>query len=180
MRLTQNIALHHLQDRVTVIQSIVGPANRYRQVRQADNTGAGYFIPDPNGVYSEAVSLDHLCRDKKPSLIKIDVEGMELQVLDSGSNFLGEDKPILYIEVSAEQLERSHSSIQDLENWLLKNEYSLFRNEGSRNSINDEYRVVALTSLTDGGSLFDCLAVPNALVPELQATGKLPPISSHP
>ncbi|MEX2500290.1 MAG: class I SAM-dependent methyltransferase [Wenzhouxiangellaceae bacterium] len=179
MRLAQNIALNDLQNRVELVRSIVGPYNRYRHVPHIDNTGAGYFIPDPQGAYSETISLGCLCGDRVPSLIKIDVEGMELHVLESAGNFFSNNKPILYIEVSAKQLERAGSSIQDLEIWLITKNYSLFINEGPRNSTNDEYRIIQLNSLTDGGALFDCLAIPNSLVQKLRDSGELPPICAN-
>lgn len=175
-RLAQNIALHDLQNRVKLVQSIVGPDNRYRHIPHIDNTGAGHFIPDPQGAYSATISLDLLCGDSAPSLIKIDVEGMELHVLESAGTFFSKNRPVLYIEVSARQLERSGSSIQTLEAWLIANNYSLFMNEGPRNSTNDEYRIMQLKSLTEGGALFDCLAIPDSLIQKLKDSGKLPPI----
>jgi FkbM family methyltransferase len=52
---------------------------------------------------------------KKPGLIKIDVEGAELEVIKGGAGILGEVKPILFIEVHGyEVAEKLVSMLEDL------------------------------------------------------------------
>jgi FkbM family methyltransferase len=44
------------------------------------------------------VSLDEVCADLQVSFVKVDVEGMELQVLRSGENLLRSQRPTLFFE----------------------------------------------------------------------------------
>jgi len=47
-----------------------------------------------------AVSLDSICASHRtPNLVKIDVEGAELRVLDGARSLLGQNKPVLIIEI---------------------------------------------------------------------------------
>ena len=97
-----------------------------------------------------------------PDLIKIDVEGMECAILRSIQPILRAVKPILYIEVVREQLERSGGSRDLLQELLEPHGYSFYRNVGERNSSSDTYKMVKLETLADGGDFFDLLALPTA------------------
>lgn len=50
------------------------------------------------GVDTSIVTLDNYCDFKKFDLIKMDVEGMEVNVLEGATKLIKEQKPILYIE----------------------------------------------------------------------------------
>jgi FkbM family methyltransferase len=57
-------------------------------------------MPESETFSCQAVSLDSFCSSHPaPNLIKIDVEGAELQVLDGARSLLAQKKPVLIIEV---------------------------------------------------------------------------------
>jgi FkbM family methyltransferase len=58
-----------------------------------------YLNGSSNTISVKTRTLDSVAKeDKIPSLIKIDVEGHEIEVLDGGKNTLVEKKPLLIIE----------------------------------------------------------------------------------
>lgn len=63
--------------------------------------------------------LDHPTNNLKVSLIKIDVEGHEFEVLEGASNTIKKNKPIIYIEVWKDK-----GDYIKLKNWCSKNNYS--------------------------------------------------------
>jgi FkbM family methyltransferase len=70
--------------------------------------------PDGSGVAVRAVVLDDLVRDKsdlKLSLIKIDVQGAEMLVLEGASSILKGAGPALFVELHEMGLRRSGSSV---------------------------------------------------------------------
>ena len=95
----------------------------------------------------------------RPDLIKIDVEGMELEILRSLFPLLKRQCPVLYIEISEEQLGRFGAKIDDIDSLLSELEYSFYRNIGERNSSNDSYELQRLNRVRDGGQFFDLLAI---------------------
>ena len=91
-------------------------------------------------------------------LLKIDTEGMELAVLAGATATLAEHSPMVYAEISAEQLERAGASVGDLEATLHRAGYRFFRNAGDRHGSRARFRLVEVDSLADD-ELFDVLAV---------------------
>lgn len=72
---------------------------------------------DGTGLTVEAVTLDGLVGDKKgpgPSLIKIDVQGVEMMVLKGANNILNNSNPILFIELSEVGLNAFGSSVTEI------------------------------------------------------------------
>jgi hypothetical protein len=107
-------------------------------------------------------------------LIKIDVEGMELSVLRSADVTIAAHRPILYCEISTEQLARQGTAVADVDRFFAARRYALFRNAGPRLAASDDFTIVSMTTLAEGGAFFDVLAVPVEQVAALQAEGRLP------
>jgi hypothetical protein len=84
---------------------------------------------------------------------------MELCVLRSAERTIARDRPVLYVEMSAEQLLRHGATPDDIEALLRHHGYRFFRNVGERNSTHDRFELVELTALRDGGAFYDMLAV---------------------
>jgi len=164
--LEQNITLNGLSN-VTAMNAIVSQnAGRYRKAEVAGNLGAtSFYLDDSHGANGmPVVSIDdwmasHSLKHRNIDLIKIDVEGMDVDVLRSCTATLQRCKPVVYIEVSEQQLRRNGHCPNDVAVALGKVGYHFFRNLGERNSSNDSYRVARLPTLKVGGSLFDLLAV---------------------
>ena len=92
-------------------------------------------------------------------MIKIDVEGMDLTALRTAEKLLAQ-RPLLYLEISAQQLARHGAALADVEALLRGCGYRFFRNVGERNASHDGFILRALGSLEEGGSFFDLLAIP--------------------
>jgi FkbM family methyltransferase len=76
---------------------------------------------DGTGVAVEAVRLDDLVSDKgvlRPSLVKIDVQGAEMLVLQGASDILGLAAPALFIELHDEGLQRFGASVSAILDYL--------------------------------------------------------------
>lgn len=165
--LTWNVGLNGLTTTIQTQRRILwsGSEGRFARVDVSGNTGAGFFEP-ANGVDAQEPATDALaclCAAgfSSPDLIKIDVEGMELGVLRSLRPILACDRPVVYIEISAPQLARWGTSVEQIGELLRPLGYRFFRNVGERNSSNDRYEMRELPEISHGGKFFDLLALAN-------------------
>lgn len=103
-RLAENVALNGLQDRVAVLKEAAGAevgTARLTVGRDAMNS-----VTSDAGASSEEVpmtSLDNLMLQRPHgsiALIKIDVEGWELEVLQGATELLRQHRPALIVEVN--------------------------------------------------------------------------------
>jgi FkbM family methyltransferase len=106
--LRANIALNGLEGRVSTHQALVGAENgRGRMVGfSARNLGGTTFAPDHNGVVP-MLALDGVLSEAEICalhLVKIDVEGMQMEVLRGAAKTLEARKPAVWVEI----LERGH------------------------------------------------------------------------
>jgi FkbM family methyltransferase len=160
--LVENIAQNGLTHVVTMRNVLIAPAAAaFTATHVTDNTAATFFVADHRGKAVRHSTIDELTTDTFfPNLIKIDIEGMEAWALRN-SSFIAEYKPIVYAEISESQLGRYGATIADLDRTFRELKYRLFRNTGERNAANDDFTVTELGSLTEGGTFFDVLAVPD-------------------
>ncbi|MEY2408078.1 MAG: hypothetical protein QOF48_748 [Verrucomicrobiota bacterium] len=82
--LRQNVLLNELTDRVTTVHAALG--RKEGRLKLTEHLGTENYVCPSGGASGPSVevnvtSLDVLLRDKKPALIKIDVEGFETEVL---------------------------------------------------------------------------------------------------
>lgn len=100
--LEQSIQANDLENLVTVHQAGVSDAAGFATFRNQDtaNLGAQSLTVqrDANEAPIRLVRLDDLIFDLPVSMVKIDVEGMELDVLDGARKLIQTDRPLLYIE----------------------------------------------------------------------------------
>jgi FkbM family methyltransferase len=155
--------LKRLDLNATVVHAVIGdPAKRYI-MQDADlntgserNSGAHAFIEAKEGV--SAIRIDDLLGHFTPRVVKIDIEGLEFAALNASPNLLV-TRPILYLEIVSTLLERNNCSVKNLDCLLRSHGYRLFRNLAERNAAHDDYVVGELSSLADGGTFFDVLAI---------------------
>jgi FkbM family methyltransferase len=92
------------------------------------NTGEGTFTPtgrsDGVRIKCPVVVGDDVLDGEKPRLIKIDVEGFELNVLRGLKKTLVEKRPIVVMEMIEEHLARASTSPQELISFLAELGYS--------------------------------------------------------
>jgi len=84
---------------------------------------------DDTGALVDAVRLDDLIEQKgpgHPSLIKIDVQGAEMLVLQGTSEILKLSRPTLFVELSETALQRFGSSVSEVVSYLSQHDYESF------------------------------------------------------
>ncbi len=90
-------------------------------VRNASNAGANTLVPGGN---IPVVMLDDEVEDA--DFIKMDVEGMELEVLRGGTRLIDRMRPVVLFEVNISQLRAHHTSLRALERFFSEREYRLY------------------------------------------------------
>ncbi len=74
----------------------------------------------------EAVTLDAICADELPALIKMDIEGSEYEALRGAENLLGRQPPFVVMELNKQALAKMFSCITDIRDWMTQFEYDMF------------------------------------------------------
>lgn len=96
---------------VRVVRAAAGTLSEQRRFSPGGGGGIGH-LADDGEIEVKGTTLDQLARSYgTPSLIKIDVEGGELEVLEGASNVLTTAKPVLVVEVHDEQMESDTSKL---------------------------------------------------------------------
>ena len=164
--LRTNIALNGLAERIEAHQGVVTSRREPCAMRpgQEGNSGTCFFEPAREGEAGhDVVHLDEwIARSSGPrrfDLVKVDVEGAEMDVLRSCARHTAEHRPALYLEINLAALEVFGATARDIDDHLRAHGYRLFRNVGERNSSHDRFRIVELGSLAEGGGFFDVLAL---------------------
>ncbi|MDH5822987.1 FkbM family methyltransferase [Luteimonas sp. RD2P54] len=80
-----------------------------------DNLGAQALAIGEGDI--EVLPLDEIEFDAPVAMIKIDVEGMELDVLEGAANLIARDRPLVYVESQDE------ASFRRLSRWMLQHGY---------------------------------------------------------
>ena len=83
------------------------------QISQAFNVAGAHFDPDPVGGF-EIRKGDDVVGNEDFDFIKIDVEGMECEVIEGLSQTIARCQPMLFVEVWNENLDRFHALLADL------------------------------------------------------------------
>ena len=174
--LARNVGLNGLAHRIATVRAIAGEGTEppLRRVEEAANSGAGHFRPEPGGLARATNAWSLLCGRgfARADFVKLDVEGMETQVLRALAPLLGARRPKLYVEISAAQLARFGSHPAEIEALLRPLGYRFFRNAGARNSPHDRYVKTELGALAEGGAFFDLLALPDPARPAAPPVSK--------
>jgi FkbM family methyltransferase len=94
------------------------------------------------------------------SLLKVDVEGMELDVLRGAEQLLARHHPALQLEVARYQLRRHGADLPDLQQFLTAHGYRCYLNLTARDTATDTFTLGRLADLRLlGDMLTDVLAV---------------------
>ncbi|MBA2372447.1 MAG: FkbM family methyltransferase [Chloroflexi bacterium] len=114
-------------DNVVLEEAAAGAANSTLRFEPARN-GAGYAKAAPTGFEVETVALVDYCRERGicPDVIKIDVDGPEISVLEGLSDLLeGASRPTLVVELSNET-ERLGYSWSEILSFVREQGYSTY------------------------------------------------------
>lgn len=98
-RLRSNVALNHLDQRVTCQQIAIGKLAGHADTKIIDpaNMGKSVIEVHDNG-NTEVVPLDSLTFDRPIGVLKIDVEGGEGDVIAGATTLINTQKPLIYAE----------------------------------------------------------------------------------
>lgn len=135
-KLVNNTALNQLSDRLLCRREAVGEK---QGVIAGVVNPVGMFIAQTEGQSSqtvEMVSLDELLdRGERPSMLKIDVEGYERQVLIGASRIIAACKPVIFLELHLDILESKGIRASDVLLDLANLGYEFTTPSGSKQSI---------------------------------------------
>jgi FkbM family methyltransferase len=144
--------------------AIADAATTYGARSVAGNSGATWLAAAETGPAIATARLDDVHaasgETRRVALIKIDVEGMELSVLNAATAIIDAHRPLLYLEISANQLARHGATPAQIDDFLRRRSYRLFRNAGERNSNHDRFQLIELPNVAAGGEFYDLLAIP--------------------
>jgi len=136
--LIQNVLVNGLLDRFDLSKLGVGVSdthnNGYAMEVRERNLGGAKMLPGEGDI--EVYPADVLLAGLVPSLIKIDVEGMEISVLNGLSGILATSKPVLLVEVDTQ-------NDAEFSNWVAQNDYRIEKSY-QRYKTNKNYLLVAL------------------------------------
>ena len=128
--LEENIKINHLESRVVPMNVAVG--------KNSGKARVGYYTKDNTGMTTldlssdgdiKVVSIDELGIPKKIGLVKIDVEGFEVDVIRGMMVTIQRDTPFLFIEIQNTNFDIVNSMLQEFgyqyeildEQWNYKN-----------------------------------------------------------
>ncbi|MFT5206905.1 MAG: FkbM family methyltransferase [Candidatus Omnitrophota bacterium] len=152
--LKSNMSLNALNDRVTYRQIAVGKEGVNTQMYLGDRNYVRPFSSTKNATKLEVptTTLDSDCSKLHlvPNIIKIDVEGYEYEVLLGAKVVINQHKPLIFLELHLNELERIHNRSKDILEWLINQGYGLYsftdqelRQSQVINSLKSVYRLIA-------------------------------------
>lgn len=104
--LSENIRVNKLDSIVTAYNKGIGQKHFYADVNviNSDNYGMSKLVSDDSGNV-EVDSLDNILKNQvsRVDMIKIDVEGMEIEVLKGSLEIIEKYRPLIYIECETEE-----------------------------------------------------------------------------
>ncbi len=156
-----NISLNQLSHRVVCVNAAIGPReeSRGRLVVPQGNTGAAAFEPGGSGVRLRPLSEILREHEFQPvDVIKMDVEGMEFDIVSDLHEMLAQTHPVIYFEVS-QRLTVNGAEHATFDAMLKDLGYRLFRNTGERNASHDRFSPSELPALPRFTELCDILCL---------------------
>lgn len=133
-RLVANIRRNSLGARITPLQTALGaqPGEVLLERQGAHSGLGGHAVLARDQESAQAVEsvpchrVDDLVAEGQlppPNLVKIDVEGFELQVLRGMRNVLAEHRPLVFLELHPRRLSRFGGSPEDFHEFLAASDY---------------------------------------------------------
>ena len=130
-QLCTNLLLNNIKNVDALNYACTNEQNLYYEMEEIDWSNSGNSKiqkKHKNRIksnYIRSIRLDDL--DISPSLIKIDVQGSELNVLKGGFNLINKCRPIIIIEIEEHHLQEFNTSSKELLNELLSMDYVVYR-----------------------------------------------------
>jgi FkbM family methyltransferase len=130
--LKKNIKQNNFEN-IEIVEKIVGDKNTQLNIYYAgeDNPGKTSCVADINKDIVEkveSITLDSFIENKniKVDMLKIDVEGYELNVLKGMKRILEGQFPIVFVEHNSSTLASNHNKIDDLIGFMTSLNYKVY------------------------------------------------------
>lgn len=108
--LKRNVAINDAENiKLDYVGFALGKADGFvskQPLKQMHNLGATTFVTSDEETQYRVKKLDSVLTQVRPNFIKIDVEGMEFDVLEGASETIRKNRPILFVEVRERDLDR--------------------------------------------------------------------------
>tara|TARA_B100000315_G_scaffold18964_1_gene16745 strand:+ start:626 stop:1483 length:858 start_codon:yes stop_codon:yes gene_type:complete len=142
--LKKHLELNDIKN-VEVLPYLVGAKNNkkvefYEDQTQVNPMGgvilSKYMKNDAIITHKQMVSLDAFCKDNdiQPELIKIDVEGAEIDLLLGAKNVLLLHKPVIVLSLHPQYIEKMNQSLSDLRSYLEEVNFKCLTIDGKDNN----------------------------------------------
>lgn len=171
--LAGNVERNGLTDRVRTERAVVAAkAGNSVPVTKPGNTGATEFVSEghprrhPRMVPSRALDelLDPGEHEDRKTLVKIDVEGAELEALQGGAAFIDQVRPTLVLEVPGELGPETREHRRKLAMWLETHKYDVALIKGPRQSTTSVVSLAPVTGIAEWPTeMFDLVAQPREI-----------------
>jgi FkbM family methyltransferase len=145
-RLRRNVRLNDAADKVEIVKAAVGEESGTVVYQKRPNTaGAQHSLGakkktshDQVDVEVELVPLDKFAETWNTiDLLKIDVEGAELRVIQGADGIIGKHNPDIIVEVHPTRLLKSDGSAQEVAQFLARREYQVHEIANARGSASE-------------------------------------------
>lgn len=139
--LLKNVQLNHCDNVKAYNVAVTDAAGTVKYRRDSNRYSSGFRLRSPAAdenedlfVSVESIALDDLMRSEGdvPDVIKIDVEGAEMNVLRGMTQILRDHRPILFLEVHPGYLPNFDTSISEILSLLAECGYEVFEIEDLR------------------------------------------------
>lgn len=158
--LLANVHMSHTAPWVTCRHTIIGsPFETYEVRRHHNNTGMCRLVAASGSNGLPGSTLDEICAGQHFDIVKLVVQGMELDALHGATWLLG-GGPILYIQVHVETLEEHNASPRQIEDLLRELDYRFFLNIGDRNAAHDNFVIEEVEAFSNRAAHINVLAIP--------------------
>lgn len=134
-KLENNIRLNGLNT-IQIYQAALGNEKKVlHMMKHSPNNSGGFRMTDSfeNGIEVPVTTLDDFCTENnivQCDLIKIDVEGFEIQVLEGALKTIQQYKPILIFEYSIENMQAQNKHPENMLRELIQLGYTIRSKEG--------------------------------------------------
>lgn len=132
--LKQNLSLNHC-DNVVPIGAAVG--DRSGEIRMKSKSNSAVLAGAANGPSVPLVCIDDYVDQTNvvPDLLKIDVEGYEVNVLEGAQKTIADRRPAILIEVHTELISRYGRKPEDLWYYISLENYRILEYKGNREPV---------------------------------------------
>jgi len=132
----KNISLNPSLNNILLHPYALGkePSELSLEVRNERNRGMSSLSYSANSEKVKVATLDSYVQHKglaRVDLIKIDVEGFEMNVLSGAEQTINQFHPKLFIELDNDLLKRQQTSAKELINWLIQHRYNILNAENN-------------------------------------------------